>query len=185
MTTSKTGIELIKRYEGLRLEAYKATPKERYYTIGYGHYGSDVRAGQKITPEEAEMLLKMDLYICEDAVSQLPYKLSQPQFDALVSFTYNCGVGGLKQLTADGTRTIGEIADKMLLYVKSGGVALEGLKRRRKAEHDLFLTADTNDIKDLQIFLNDHGADLVVDGIAGRLTRAAIRDFLSRAKINL
>lgn len=185
MTTSKTGIDLIKKFEGIRLEAYKATSKEKYFTIGYGHYGSDVKAGQKITPEEAEMLLKMDLYICEDAVSQLPYKLSQPQFDALVSFTYNCGVGGLKQLTADGTRDLDVIACKMLLYVKSGGVALEGLRRRRMAEHDLFISADSNDIKDLQIFLNEHGADLVVDGIAGRLTRTAIREFLAGAGVSL
>lgn len=61
MVTSQSGINLIKKYEGLRLKAYKALPTEKYYTIGYGHYGIDVKQGQEITEQDAELLLKYDL----------------------------------------------------------------------------------------------------------------------------
>lgn len=60
-STSKNGIELIKSFEGCRLTAYKAVSTEQYYTIGYGHYGSDVYAGMTITQSQAEDMLSNDL----------------------------------------------------------------------------------------------------------------------------
>ena len=187
MTTSKAGINFIKQFEGLRLEAYKATPKERYYTIGYGHYGSDVRAGQKITEKEAEKLLQHDLFIYENAVNELPYNFTQNAFDAMVDFCYNCGPGNLLQLTDNGKRTITQIAEKLPLYCKASGTYMEGLRRRREAEKKLFLTPDQtgNNIKDLQEFLNAHGSSLAVDGIAGPKTIAALRAFLACSGVTI
>lgn len=68
------------------------------------------------------------------------YHFNQNQFDALVSFTYNCGAGNLKNLTQSGKRTIAQISEKLLLYNKAGGVTLLGLQRRRVAEKVLFDT---------------------------------------------
>lgn len=153
MVTSDKGIELIKKFEGIELVAYKAVPTEKYYTIGYGHYGSDVLAGQAITVEQATELLRKDLKKSERAVNKYVsiYNLNQNQFDALVSFTFNCGVGNLDSLTKNGTRTLGVIKEKLLLYNKAGGKELLGLTRRRKAELDLFNTPVTNTSRDFKV----------------------------------
>lgn len=70
------------------------------------------------------------------------YNFTQNEFDALVSFAYN--VGNIDQLTAKGTRTKKEIADAMLLYIKSGGNVLDGLRKRRTIERELFLKCSTS-----------------------------------------
>lgn len=138
MTTSQRGIDLIKSFEGLCLKAVKLKG-EQYYTIGYGHYGADVAANATITATAAEALLASDLKRFEAAVNALPYKMTQNQFDALVSFAYNCGIGNLRRLT-DG-RTLSEIPSHILYYTNSpGGAAYkQGLLRRRKAELALFM----------------------------------------------
>ena len=138
MKTSAEGIQLIKKFEGCVLKAYKAVDTEVYWTIGYGHYGPDVHRGDVITQQRATELLQQDLDKFEKAVSNLPgYNWTQSQFDALVSFTYNCGTGNLHKLVSDRNKT--QIADAMLLYVKAGGLTLQGLVRRRRAERDLFM----------------------------------------------
>lgn len=137
MKTSKVGIELIKKYEGLRLTAYKAISTEKYYTIGYGHYGADVQQGAKITKTQAEEYLKKDLEKFENAVTNLNMKWTQNEFDALVSFAYNCGAGNLKRLVTGRDKL--QIADAFLLYNKAGGKVLKGLVMRRKEERQLFL----------------------------------------------
>lgn len=141
MTISKKGIELIKKFESLRLTAYKALPTEKYYTIGYGHYGADVTKDMKITELQAEQLLKVDIQKAVNAVDNLRRRLpfNQNQFDALVSFTYNCGVGNLKQLTQAG-RSIQTIGEKLVLYNKSNGKVINGLVRRRKLEQELYFS---------------------------------------------
>lgn len=141
-TISSNGIALIKSFEGVRLTAYKATASEQYYTIGYGHYGSDVKQGMTITLEQAEEYLKADLAKFEARVNNYEsvYNWTQNEFDAMVSFAYN--VGSINGLTQNGTRSKDTIAEKMLLYVKSGGVVLSGLQKRREKERTLFLTAD-------------------------------------------
>ena len=137
MRTSKTGIDLIKSFEGLRLKAYKPVRTELYYTIGYGHYGADVTADMIITEEQAETLLSQDLVKYERAVIALGRNFNQNQFDALVSFTYNCGAANLKRLVAN--RNNAQIADAIPLYNRAGGKVLNGLIRRRAQERALFL----------------------------------------------
>ena len=140
MKTSENGIELIKKFEGCKLTAYR--DPVGVLTIGYGHTG-DVKEGQKITQKKADDLLKKDLDKFETGVNLLilaKYRFSQNEFDALVSFAYNLGLGNLKKLTGNGKRNKGQIADAIPLYNKAGGKVLSGLVKRRKAEQELFLT---------------------------------------------
>lgn len=144
MKTSQEGVNFIKQFEGVRLKAYKAIPTEKYFTIGYGHYGADVKQDMVITHAEAEAYLRIDLQRFEKAVNALGLPLNQNQFNALVSFTYNCGAGNLKKLTAN--RTLPQIADAMLSFNHAGGKELAGLTRRRKAERELFLKGEDMNI---------------------------------------
>ena len=137
MRTGEAGINLIKSFEGLRLEAYKPVPTEKYFTIGYGHYGADVTANMSITKDFAEALLRYDLYRFENAVNSYERNWTQNQFDALVSFTFNCGVANLKRLVTN--RTNAQIAQAIVKYNKAGGKVLKGLVRRREAEQQLFM----------------------------------------------
>ena len=140
MNVSQNGLNMIKSFEGLRVKAYKAVPTEKYYTIGYGHYGSDVTKDMTITKEKAEAFLKTDLESALRNVNgyQSKYNFNQNEFDALVSFAFN--VGSIHQLTALGTRSKKTIANKILQYNKSGGKVIKGLVTRRQKEHDLFVT---------------------------------------------
>ena len=200
MKTSQRGIDLIKGFEGCKLVAYKPVPTEQYWTIGYGHYGADVKPGEKISQAQAEMYLKADLEKFERAVDALGLPLNQNQQDALVSFAYNCGAGNLRKLCEG--RTLSQIADKMLAYNKGGGRALAGLTRRRNAERALFLTGVPdnrnddpnrnpyneptknvklntrgNDARWVQVALNKKGAHLVVDGVFGVKSVDALKQF--------
>lgn len=139
LSISNNGLALIKKFEGCRLTAYKAVSSEKYWTIGWGHYGSDVKQGQTITQEQADAFLKADCASAEKAVnSYSKYNWNQNQFDALVSFTFNCGSGNLKTLLNNGQRTIAEISAKITAYNKAGGKVLQGLVNRRIAEKELF-----------------------------------------------
>lgn len=140
MKVSNNCVNLIKKFEGLRLESYKASSSERYYTIGYGHYGSDVKSGMVISEKEAEELLINDIAKFESYVNDLMdvYDFSQNQFDALVSFTYNCGKINLLRLTDNKKRTIEQISNALLLYNKCCGKTLKGLQKRRLEEQKLF-----------------------------------------------
>ncbi len=102
MKISKQGIALIKSFEGCKLTAYKAVSTEKHYTIGWGHYGADVKAGQSISQGEADALLLSDLqqFVKYTNTHTSSLKLNQNQFDALVSFCYNCGPGTLKKLVS-------------------------------------------------------------------------------------
>ena len=135
MNTSQKGIDLIKSFEGCRLAAYK--DPAGILTIGYGHT-KGVTADMKITWDQADAYLLEDLKAAEAAVSKKSYDWNQNEFDALVSFTFNCGTGNLTKLVKSGKRTKEEISDALLLYNKAGGKVLEGLSRRRKAEKELF-----------------------------------------------
>lgn len=144
---SQAGLQLIKNFEGCRLTAYKPVPWEKYWTIGWGHYGADVKQGQTITQAQADKMLIEDMGRYESFVNNPAYvpltaQLNQNQFDALVSFCYNCGQGSLKTLCQKG-RTLAQIAAKIPEYNKAGGNVLNGLVRRRKAEQDLFNKAVT------------------------------------------
>ena len=137
------GLLLIKNFEGCRLTAYKPVPTEKYWTIGWGHYGPDVKEGQTITQAQADAMLAADCQRFADAVDNPAYcpltaQLNANQRDALISFTFNCGAGCLKTLCKG--RTLPQICTAMALYNKSGGKPLAGLTRRRKAEQELFNT---------------------------------------------
>ncbi|MET3831044.1 GH24 family phage-related lysozyme (muramidase) [Paenibacillus sp. DS2363] len=142
---SKVGIDLIKSFEGCKLTAYKPVSTEQYWTIGWGHFGPDVKQGQKITQAQADAMLVADLAKYEAYVNNPSYvpvtdKLNQNQFDALTSFCYNCGAGNLKQLCNG--RTLAQIAASITKYNKAGGNVLNGLVRRRQAELELFNKPD-------------------------------------------
>lgn len=142
-SVGEAGLALIKQFEGCRLTAYKPVSTEVYWTIGWGHYGPDVKEGQTITQAEADALLLADVQRFADAVDNPAYcpltaQLNANQRDALISFTYNCGAGNLQTLCKG--RTLSQIRDAMALYNKSGGVVLAGLSRRRAAEQALFDT---------------------------------------------
>lgn len=137
MKASNNCYNLIMKFEGCRLTAYKPIPQETYWTIGYGHYGKDVKQGMVITQTQALSYLMCDVKRFENAVNKLNLMLTQNQFDALVSFTYNCGEANLKALVKN--RTLTQIADAMLLYNKGSGKVLKGLVKRRQEERTLFL----------------------------------------------
>ena len=138
MKTSQRGINLIKQFEGVRLTAYKCPAG--VYTIGYGHTRG-VQRGMKITEEEASAFLTADLLNSEKAVERYDsvYHWNQNEFDALVSFTFNCGATNLRSLLRNGKRNRSQIAATLPLYRKAGGKVLKGLERRRAAEKALFL----------------------------------------------
>ena len=138
MKTSQRGINLIKQFEGVRLTAYKCPAG--VYTIGYGHTRG-VKRGMKITEEEASAYLTADLRNSEKAVERYDsvYHWNQNEFDALVSFTFNCGATNLRALLRNGRRNRSQIAATLPLYRKAGGKVLKGLERRRDAEKALFL----------------------------------------------
>jgi Phage-related lysozyme (muraminidase) len=190
MKISDNGINLIKQFEGCRLDAYKCPAG--VWTIGYGHTG-DVRQGQKITAAQAEAYLRVDLGKFEKKVEKYSkYNWNQDEFDALVSFAYN--VGSIDQLTANGTRGRAVIADRILAYNKAGGKVLAGLTRRRKAERELFLKKAESaqesgrttlkmgsrgtDVTYLQQRLTARGYGVgAIDGVFGIKTLEAVRAF--------
>lgn len=146
MQTSEKGIALIKQFEGCKLTAYQDSVG--VWTIGYGWTqpvdGKPIRAGMTIKQETAERLLKTGLVSYESDVSRLvKVGLTQGQFDALVSFTYNLGARSLSTSTLLRKLNAGDYAgaaDEFLRWNKAGGKVLNGLSRRREAERALFLS---------------------------------------------
>ena len=146
MQTSEKGITLIKEFEGCKLTAYRDSVG--VWTIGYGWTqpvdGKPIRAGMTIKQETAERLLKTGLVSYESDVSRLvKVGLTQGQFDALVSFTYNLGARSLSTSTLLRKLNAGDCAgaaDEFLRWNKAGGKVLNGLTRRREAERALFLS---------------------------------------------
>lgn len=147
MKTSEKGIVLIKQFEGCDLRAYQ--DRVGVWTIGYGTTSADkditgytIKKGMTITQKTADEWLKASLRKkYEPKVSKYKYKYhwTQDQFDALVSFAYN--IGSIDQLTANGTRTLAQIRDAILLYNHAGGKVVKGLTDRRRAEWRLFTSS--------------------------------------------
>ncbi|EMG9773922.1 lysozyme [Klebsiella aerogenes] len=146
MQTSEKGTALIKQFEGCKLTAYQDSVG--VWTIGYGWTqpvdGKPIRAGMTIKQETAERLLKTGLVSYESDVSRLiKVSLTQGQFDALVSFTYNLGARSLSTSTLLRKLNAGDYAgaaDEFLRWNKAGGKVMNGLTRRREAERALFLS---------------------------------------------
>lgn len=135
----QAGIDLIKRFEGVRLKAYQLAG-ETYYTIGYGHHGPDVLPNMTISQERAEELLKVDLVRFENYVKKYvtDITLTQNRLNALTSYCYNRGPKGMKQL-ADNCHTVQEYADGIVIYWGSAKRYKAALIRRRQAEQAVFL----------------------------------------------
>ena len=145
MKISYIGLDLIKSYETLQLTAYRALKTEKYLTIGYGHYGPDVKEGQTITKEEATELLQQDVQTAENELNQLIRQnvlLTQNQFDALCSLIFNIGVGNFRKSTLRKKllNHIQSVECEFMKWVYSDGHYIQGLYNRRKKEVELFLS---------------------------------------------
>lgn len=208
MKISEKGLAMIESFEGCLLKA--SNKLDGVWTIGYGqtgrYYGKRVRRGMTTTKAEAHAWLRdHSIKTYEDAVTQaVKVPLNQNQFDALVSFTYNVGVGALKQSTALRRLNAGDYAgaaDALTMWTKCNGKVLAGLVRRRKEERALFLTPVTqpqtgntdllrkgdkgDDVKLLQHRLNLLGWQLTEDGIWGVQTDSAVRGYQYRAGLTV
>ncbi|KEY87840.1 lysozyme [Pseudomonas capeferrum] len=142
MRISQRGLSLIKSFEGLRLQAYQDSVG--VWTIGYGATRG-VKAGMKISKEQAERMLLNDVQRFEPEVERLiTSPLNQNQWDALISFTYNLGGANLESSTLRRLLNAGDYAgaaEQFPRWNKAGGKVLPGLVRRRAAERELFLAA--------------------------------------------
>lgn len=140
MKTSDKGITLIKHFESLQLEAYD--DGGGVITIGYGHTGPDVYLGLMIDEPEAERLLRFDLLTAEECVDEaVDVPLTQEQFDALVSFVFNCGCTAFRSSTLLKLLNAGNYdaaSQQFGRWNKDNGKVLAGLTRRRAAETELF-----------------------------------------------
>lgn len=143
---NEKGVALIKRYEGLRLEAYRDLAG--ILTIGYGSTGSHVKEGMEITEVEAEALLKRDLARFENGVDAIlgGVPTTSDQFSALVSFAFNLGLMALHRSTLMKKHRAGDFAaaaDQFRSWNKArvNGhlVPIAGLTARREAERNLYL----------------------------------------------
>lgn len=140
MTASPECVAMVRQFEGFAAEAYA---DGLYCSIGYGHHGPEVKPGQRVTEPEACKLLEIDLArFAADVESRVHVRLAQQQFDALVCFTYNVGVGAFEKSTLLKLLNAGyyrEAASQFLRWNKVAGVASAGLTNRRKAEQAMFL----------------------------------------------
>lgn len=131
-------------FEGFRDHAYKPVPGEQFWTIGYGHYGPDVKPGDTVTRGDARRLLREDLAEAETAVRrEVNVPLTQGQYDALVSFTFNVGAGALAESTLLRKLNRGRYRRarwQLHRWVNGANGPLPGLVRRRKAEARLWRT---------------------------------------------
>ncbi len=142
MKIGEKGLQIIKDSEGLALKVYKCPAGK--LTVGYGHTGVDVLPGMSINETAATVYLRMDVKTAEDAVSKfVKVPVNQNQFDALVSFTFNCGAGRLQKsnlLKLINENKFDEAAEEFLKYNHAAGKELPGLTIRRQKEKELFLT---------------------------------------------
>ena len=141
MQTTEILFEKLKSFEGCRLQAYQDAAK--VWTIGYGHT-KGVRRGDSITQEKAEAYLREDVEEVEGQILALNLNLTQPQFDALVSFVYNVGIGAFKESTLlrfirEG-RSENDIKKQFCSWVYSNGRTLPGLVKRREWESIRFFS---------------------------------------------
>ena len=138
---TQQGIDLIKHFEGFSPAIYICPAG--YPTIGYGHLAYDNESFDRISESEAEDLLRKDVEVAERAVTRLiNTPLTDGQFDALVSFTFNLGTGALQRSTLRRVANRGEhnkVPEQLMRWVWAGGRKLNGLVLRRFAESELYL----------------------------------------------
>lgn len=150
MRTSPDGIALIKKFEGYRAKPYQDAVG--LWTVGYGHLIGDGKTlpasyNKTFTLDEINALLIADLKRFERGIAMLvSVPLAQCEFDALVSFSFNLGLGAFQRSTLRQKLNRGDrrgAMESLLKYNKAGGKELKGLKLRREAEARLFLKAQT------------------------------------------
>lgn len=139
---TEQGIELIKRFEGFSSTPYFCSAG--VLTIGIGHAIRNTEQFDRLTEDEAEELLKKDLFLAERSVLRLlNIPLTDNQFSALCSFAFNLGGGALQRSTLRMRLNRGEdkeeVGAEFLKWVYAGGRVLKGLLRRREAEREMFL----------------------------------------------
>ena len=142
MKTSQKGIDLIKKFEGTVLKVYKDAVG--LPTIGIGHLIKKGEVFTTITQQQAEDLLAKDLKQFEEGIStSVKVAITQNQFDALVSFAFNLGMGNVNSSTLLKKLNAGDVqgaANEFVRWNKAGGKVLTGLTNRRLAEKELFLS---------------------------------------------
>lgn len=140
---SDNGLKFTAAWEDFRGIAYRATPNEKYLTIGYGSYGPHVYEGQKITKGQGLLLLNRDMAKAVAAVDAAAHhSLTQAQFDAVCDLVYNAGAGVIAATTGTGkalrygdTTTL---RAKLALFINQNGKPLLGLRRRTAGRLALF-----------------------------------------------
>ncbi len=143
MKTSNKGLDLIKNYEGCKLYAYRDSVGVA--TIGYGHT-KNVKMGMAITQAQADKFLQDDVMPIEKALNAMNTNFTQAQFDALVSWCFNLGLGNFNSSTMKKYIVARKddlvITNQMVKWHNAGGKPLLGLKRRRVVEANMFLGKD-------------------------------------------
>ncbi len=150
MKTSDAGIALIKRWEGERLTAYLCPAN--VWTIGVGHTAAmgDPKpvSGMRITSDEASAILRRDLAQIErDVDAAVSVTLNQRQFDTLVSFVFNVGIGAFRKSTLLKKLNAGDyqaVPEELMKWTRAGGKVLQGLVSRRKSEADFWRGAPSD-----------------------------------------
>lgn len=182
MKTSQNGIEFLKKHEGVHHKAYKLQG-EKYYTIGVGHsFDPSITATTVWTDAQINAALAKDLEKYERYVEQyVTIPLNQNMMDALVSYCYNRGKGGIIELSRN-SHTVQEYADNIVKYWGKAERYKEALIKRRKDERDLFLKgiarptlrrgSSGNAVKELQRQLGVED-----DGWFGYATETAVKIF--------
>lgn len=197
MRTNAAALGIIKRNEGLRLDAYQDVVG--VWTIGYGDTGPAVRPGLRITAEDAEQRLRDRLARefepgVQAAIGRVP--TTENQFGAMVSLAYNIGVGAFKYSTVARMHKAGRhqaAADAFAAWNKAGGKVFAGLTRRRQEEADLYLRRDATAAETIAVetasppVAGDNPIDLIrraqralgvaADGDPGPVTRSKASDY--------
>jgi len=149
MKISDNGINLIKRFEGVRYKPYRCPAG--LWTVGVGHLIGDGKQlpdsyNKTFTEREVDELLRKDLARFERGVTMLfpvSYRFTQGAYDAILSFSFNLGLGALQRSTVRSALLRGDktmAGESLLKYCRAGGKILKGLQLRRQAEHKLLMT---------------------------------------------
>lgn len=153
MTTSYKGKDIIKSFESLRTDSYICPAGK--WTIGWGHT-KGVKMGQHITKQQAEDMLVEDIAPIERMLNAVGINFRQEQFDALVSWIFNLGMGNFSKSTMLKRIVEGaddeKITDEMVKWVFAGKQRLPGLARRRVAEANLFIGYDRYGFRNGEIY---------------------------------
>ena len=185
MKINGLGLGLIKNFEGCSYKAY-LLKGERYYTIGYGHsFDNSITKDTVWNQKQCDDALRKDLarfeaYVTKYACSK--FELNENQFSALVSYTYNRGLGGLQQLLRNST-SIQQLSDNIVVYWGSAEKYKNGLIRRRKVEKMLFDTPVANKAINSNKDLEQAVSKIIKSGIAINYNQWKREDLINLAYV--